>query len=217
MSINTESADREIDAQEINDQQTANASDVHIIRSASDSQLVQSAWGRLIDRNQATVQKAILARTRNVDMVDDLSQEIWIAVHRFLHQLEDPRKFSGWLAMIAIRLSINFVRRHKRMTSLNEKPSSGHGEYIDLLQSREPIPDEEVLLEEELGEIQAQTRNAISQLRPMDRYIIEQHYFKGLLLREIADQDDVPMGTVKRRLFTARKRFARIFEPLKEL
>jgi RNA polymerase sigma-70 factor (ECF subfamily) len=48
--------------------------------------------------------------------------------------------------------------------------------------------------------------DALAQLKPMDREVLVAFYIQGQSLLEIAEQFDVPIGTVKRRLHTARKR-----------
>ena len=71
-------------------------------------------------------------------------------------------------------------------------------------------PDRRLLQSEKI----AMVRRAIAQLRNIDKEMIELFYNRKLSLLEIQRMLDIPMGTVKRRLFTARHRAKELLERL---
>jgi RNA polymerase sigma-70 factor (ECF subfamily) len=54
--------------------------------------------------------------------------------------------------------------------------------------------------------------DALGRLKSLDREALDAFYMRGLTLIEIAETLEVPIGTVKRRLHTARKRLKRALE-----
>ncbi|MBM3231204.1 hypothetical protein FJZ28_02640 [Candidatus Peregrinibacteria bacterium] len=64
----------------------------------------------------------------------------------------------------------------------------------------EPIHD--LIRDEQVRKVRA----AIADLSELDREVVLDFYFDSLLLRDISEKRNCPIGTVKRRLFTARNR-----------
>src|SRR5204863_286478 len=106
-----------------------------------------------------------------------------------------PERFAGWLRQVAVRMAINRATRRVAPPSVEagilEGASVRADEPLDQLISRERA--------ERLWE-------ALGRLKSLDREALDAFYIRGHSLLEIAEQLGVPLGTVKRRLHTARKR-----------
>jgi RNA polymerase sigma-70 factor (ECF subfamily) len=158
------------------------------------------AFGELVVRFEGSVYAAALARVRQPQEAQELTQEVFVHAMRKIGQLRDPRCFAGWLRRITARMAINRLTR-KRL------PGAG-SDALDSVAARQMEPYEAV----ERAEQRVAVRAALKRLKPIDLTALEAFYLKGQSLVEIADRFDVPLGTVKRRLFTARARFKAALE-----
>jgi RNA polymerase sigma-70 factor (ECF subfamily) len=155
----------------------------------------REAFGTLVEQFQPTVYAIALRRLGNPSDALELSQEVFLHVLRRLGQLREPERFAGWLRQVAVRMAINRATRRVAPPSVEasvlESASGRSDEPLDQLISRERA--------ERLWE-------ALGQLKTLDREVLDAFYIRGHSLLEIAAMLGVPLGTVKRRLHTARKR-----------
>jgi RNA polymerase sigma-70 factor (ECF subfamily) len=155
----------------------------------------REAFGRLIEQFQPTVQAIALRRLGNVCEAMELTQEVFLHVLRRIHQLREPERFAGWLRQVAVRMAINRATRRIPPATVE----------IGVLEAASGQADEpvEALISRERAE---RLWTAMGRLKPLDRETLIAFYIRGLSLVEMADELDVPLGTIKRRLHTARKR-----------
>ena len=155
----------------------------------------RDAFGRLVEQFQPTVYAIALRRLGNASEALELTQEVFLHVLRRIHQLREPERFAGWLRQIAVRMAINQATRRVAPTAVEnsvlEETCERTGQPIDELISRERA--------ERLWA-------AMDRLRTLDRETLIAFYVRGLSLAEIAEESMAPLGTIKRRLHTARKR-----------
>ncbi len=120
---------------------------------------------------------------------------MFLHVLRRIAQLREPERFAGWLRQVAVRMAINRATRRVAPPSVEigvlEGASQQTDEPLDQLISRERA--------DRLWE-------ALGRLKSLDRQALDAFYIRGHSLLEIAEELGVPLGTVKRRLHTARKR-----------
>jgi RNA polymerase sigma-70 factor (ECF subfamily) len=155
----------------------------------------REAFGTLVEQFQPTVYAIALRRLGNPNDAMELAQEVFLHVLRRIGQLREPERFAGWLRQVAVRMAINRATRRVAPPSVEvgvlENASGRPDEPLDQLISRERA--------ERLWE-------ALGQLKSLDREALDAFYIRGHSLIEIAEMLGVPLGTVKRRLHTARKR-----------
>ena len=135
----------------------------------------------------------------------ELTQEVFLHVLRRIGQLREPERFAGWLRQVAVRMAINRATRRVAPPSVEigcprRGLSQPGDEPLDQLISRERA--------ERLWE-------ALGRLKSLDREALDAFYIRGHSLIEIAEELGVPLGTVKRRLHTARKRLKRLARGLR--
>jgi RNA polymerase sigma-70 factor (ECF subfamily) len=160
----------------------------------------RAAFGELVERFWGAVFASALGRVRDAHEAQELTQEVFVHAMRKIGQLRDPRCFAGWLRRITARMAVNRLTRRGIPTGSPEALEALAGGYTD--------PHESVVLAED----KAAVRSALRRLKPIDRAALEAFYLRGESLSEMADRFDVPLGTVKRRLHTARHRLKAALE-----
>ena len=149
----------------------------------------------LAEQFQPTVYAIALRRLGNASEAAELSQEVFLHVLRRIHQLREPERFAGWLRQVAVRMAINRATRRVAPATVETGVLEGAFEAADQ-------PVDELITRERAERLWA----ALSRLKTLDRESLIAFYIRGLSLVEIADELGVPLGTIKRRLHTARKR-----------
>jgi RNA polymerase sigma-70 factor, ECF subfamily len=153
------------------------------------------AYGELVQRFEQTVFAIILRRLRNQAEALEVTQDVFMQAMRKISQLREPERFAGWLRQIATRMAINRAVRRPKETLR-------HPETFDS-ENAEPDTPLDLLLQ---NEQRTQVRDGLSQLRDLDRQTLQAFYFDGMSLQEMSTSFNSPVGTIKRRLHTARHR-----------
>jgi RNA polymerase sigma-70 factor, ECF subfamily len=155
----------------------------------------RAAFGELVEQFQPTVYAIALRRLANASDALELTQEVFLHVLRRIGQLREPERFAGWLRQVAVRMAINRATRRLAPPSVEVGILEGASQQVD-----EPLDQ---LISRERAE---RLWEALARLKSLDREALDAFYIRGHSLLEIAEQLGVPLGTVKRRLHTARKR-----------
>jgi RNA polymerase sigma-70 factor (ECF subfamily) len=155
----------------------------------------REAFGALVEQFQPTVYALALRRLGNPSDALELTQEVFLHVLERIGQLREPERFAGWLRQVAVRMAINRATRRVAPpcveTGVLETVHVVSDEPLDQLISRERS---------------RRVMEALGRLKSLDREALDAFYIRGHSLLEIAEMLDVPLGTIKRRLHTARKR-----------
>jgi RNA polymerase sigma-70 factor (ECF subfamily) len=130
------------------------------------------------------------------DHVDDVLQEVWLAVFRALPRLADPAALATWLYRIA---------RDKASVQWRGRPPERLLDIADL--SEEPSQDDE-FRQEDAQEIHA----SLDQLTSEQREILVLRFLEDMTYEQIAKVTDCPIGTVRSRLFYAKSALRQAIE-----
>jgi RNA polymerase sigma-70 factor, ECF subfamily len=155
----------------------------------------REAFGALVEQFYSRVYAIVMQRLRNTAEADEVTQEVFLRAFRKLSQLNEPAAFAGWLCQIAARLSINRAVRRPPETAC--EPSS-----FDVMQQSVDNPTYDLMKQEDADQL----RDGLDRLGDMDRSTLMAFYFDGQSLKEMSVAFDSPIGTIKRRLHTARHR-----------
>jgi len=153
------------------------------------------AFGELVDRFHPAVYAVALARLRNANEALELTQEVFVHVMTRLDQLRDPHCFIGWLRQITVRMAIN--RLVRRAPFQNAEPK-----VLQNAAASAATPLEEMVRDEQKAEL----LDNLEKLKPMDRATLVAFYLRGQSLKQMSKEFETPVGTIKRRLHTARQR-----------
>ncbi|HEU5116491.1 MAG TPA: sigma-70 family RNA polymerase sigma factor [Isosphaeraceae bacterium] len=159
------------------------------------------AFGALVEQYEKTVYSVCLGRLRNPSEAAEMTQEVFLHVYKRLDQLREPERFAGWLRQVAARMAINRATRRV-------PPPSVEVEVLEAASGQRHEPIDELIARERARKLW----DALGRLKPIDREALVAFYIQGQALNEIADTLDVPLGTIKRRLHTARKRLKTLLE-----
>ena len=155
----------------------------------------REAFDELVRLFESRVYGIVMQRLRNTAEADEVVQEVFLRAFRKLSQLNEPERFAGWLCQIAARLSINRAVRRPAETIVESST-------FDALQSAPENPFEQLLRQESIEQLRA----GLNRLGDLDRATLWAFYFEGSSLKEMSEQFSSPIGTIKRRLHTARGR-----------
>ncbi len=135
---------------------------------------------------------------RNAADAEDVAQEALLKAFRSFHRLREPRRFRGWLVRIAFRMALDRSRSAKRREQRETSWS---------MPERRPVPP---TAEDLAGssEFQARLERAVQELPEKLRLVLLLAALQGYTLEEVSSMLDIPTGTVKSRLFFARKQLA---------
>lgn len=147
----------------------------------------------------------------NAQHAEDVFQGTFLSVHLRIEQFEPGKRFRPWLYAIASNKAIDFMRRNKRhqMASLDGtmQHSDSEESMVSRLSSPGPSPDELAMQ----GETTAKVRLAVSQLSEQTQQLIQLAFYQGLKYADIAEILNIPVGTVKSRVFTAMRKLNEIW------
>jgi len=135
---------------------------------------------------------------RNTADAEDVAQEALLRAYRRFDRLRDRSRFRAWLVRIAFRLALDRLRSGKRR------------ELRDTLWSQ-PEHQPPAATAENLAasnEFQARLENALAELPEKLRMVLLLAAMKGHTIDEIAGMLGISTGTVKSRIFYARKQLA---------
>jgi RNA polymerase sigma-70 factor (ECF subfamily) len=150
------------------------------------------AFGPIIERYKDAVFGVALSRLRNFHDAEDLTQSSFVEAFDRLADLKDPNRLGAWLRSITIHRCINYLKREARSVTIDsiEEPESSLNPYSDLEQT----------------ELREQVLTAIGRLSKTQRETVTLYYISGYSQQEVAHIQEVPVGTIKRRLYEARNR-----------
>ncbi len=153
------------------------------------------AFGQLVIRYEPMVFATICRRLKNRTCAREVTQDVFIQMLRKLSQLRDDALFEPWLRKIAVRLAINKAVRRPR-------ERLGEDDALGAVKSSGTAPLDRMVASENADKL----RECLGRLRELDRNTLVAFYFEGRSLQEMSDQFASPVGTIKRRLHTARNR-----------
>jgi RNA polymerase sigma-70 factor (ECF subfamily) len=160
----------------------------------------------LIIKYEKQIFNLIFNFTKDREVVADLAQETFLKAFRALHNFRGQSSFYTWLRRIAINNSINYLNTRTH-TSLDSEPLNT--EIRNLSDSKFGTPEKNILQEES----SALVRKAMNSLPERLRSILLMREFEDMTYEEIADALDCPVGTVRSRLFHARRLLKQKLEP----
>ncbi len=149
----------------------------------------------------------ILKIVQNEQDAEDILQESYIKMLEKIDEIDPDRNFTSWFYQIAINKSKDLLRRKNKV--FFESIDNEEYDYA-LEESPEFYPEEKV----DKDELCTQVMTAIDELTAEKRACVIMKYYAQMNVNEIAEILNVPIGTVKHRLFSARKDIKSSFEKL---
>lgn len=170
----------------------------------------QKAYADLMNTYREPIYYMLLKMTNSSTDADDLTIEAFGKAFKSLSQYTPEYAFSTWLFRIATNNCIDFIRKKRaKIVSIDNIYTSSDGEQIGIDIASETLDPEEKIIEKQKIKMM---REIVSKLKPHYRTLIELRYFDELSYEEIAQELNLPLGTVKAKLFRARDLLYNIFK-----
>ena len=168
---------------------TAYANDAELVAACLEG--TPGAFAALMEQHQRRVYNLCYRFVSNHEDASDLSQEVFLRVHRGLHRFQGGAALSTWLYRIAVNVSLNYVGV--------KRPIIEPVEPERLFDQRSESPGGIVAR----GERSAKVRAAIARLPDKQRATLNLRVYHDLTHREIAEIFGDSVGAVKANFFHA--------------
>lgn len=161
---------------------------LHAIRSGD-----TAAAEELVERTYSAVYASLCRLCGDSDLAADLTQETYQKAWAALPGFDGRSQLFTWLYRIAYTTFLNYIRRPRRTTSLDDDESSF--EVRD-----ESPPVDELLANAEEAE---RLRVAVMKLSDDLRFTVTAHFWGGLAVKEIAEIEKITTVAIRKRLHRA--------------
>jgi RNA polymerase sigma-70 factor (ECF subfamily) len=173
--------------------------DVRLVERAKKND--QAAYAQLMDRYREAIYYMLLKMVSNASDAEDLTIEAFGKAFKNLEQYTPTFAFSTWLFKIASNNCIDFIRK-KRIDHISLDRETGDKDRAsNIIIAEVPDPEEDLIRKQKAKLM----RSIVTTLKPRYRELVELRYFKEFSYEEIADELNLPLGTVKAQLFRARE------------
>lgn len=162
----------------------------------------QQAYAELMEYYRESVYLMMLKMVNNPYDAEDLTMEAFGKAFHKLYQYTNTNAFSTWLYKIAANNCIDFLRKKSlNLVMIDEGFENEEGDMHTIEIKDEMLNPEEKFCDKEYKD---SMRKIVARLKPHYRELIELRYFEELSYEEIAQQMEIPLGTVKAKLFRAK-------------
>ena len=192
---------------------TANILSLENLRDLTDGELLAKAitgredsFEELVRRYQRPITNYVYRMVGNYDAALDVTQEVFIKVYNSMPRYSSEYKFSTWLYKISHNAAIDYLRRNSSQTQRLETENAD-GTFELQFESQRPSPE----LERERSEWREEIAAVVKCLPTGYRELILLRHTQDLSYDEIAEITNLPLGTVKNRLFRAREMMRELF------
>lgn len=168
----------------------------------------QEAFGQVMRLHYEQVFRVVHAIVRNEHDARDVSQEVWLRIWRELPKFRGDAKFTTWIHPIAVRKSLDHLRKRRRWFDRFLPFASAVDEDSTVPAVAEPAVEATARDELEGAERRARVHRALDALPPKHRAVLALRELEGQSYEEIAAATALPIGTVMSRLHHARRLLA---------
>jgi RNA polymerase sigma-70 factor (ECF subfamily) len=150
----------------------------------------RDAASGLVDRYQKPLFNVALRMLGNVEDAEDVTQTVFLNAFLKLRTYDPRYRFFSWVYRMTVNESLNVLKGRKRTVTLEAEPSV-------------PAPGATA---DRTAEVQDLVGRALMRLKHDDRAVVVLKHFASFSYEEIAEVLEIPVRTVKSRLYTARDR-----------
>ncbi|MER2262105.1 MAG: sigma-70 family RNA polymerase sigma factor [Psychrobacillus sp.] len=143
----------------------------------------EHAFLQLMQMHKAALYRTAYAFLKNEHDAIEAMQEVTFRAYQKIHTVKEPNYIKTWLVRIMINYCQTQLKKNKRFLSEDTLPKLGYNENSTYLEIEE----------------------AISTLSEKEQQLIYMKYYQDSKIKEIAEIESIPEGTVKSRLHKALK------------
>lgn len=157
-----------------------------------------ASYELLIRKYQSKLFSTVLHMVKNRELAEDIVQESFLRAFRKLDTLNNRSQFYPWIKRIALNMALNHFEKEKRVLDV-ESDDDDESSFFENISSGES--PEELTLKEEMKRY---VRMFVDSLPDRLRVVIILREVEDMSYEEIAEMLNIPLGTVRSRLFNAR-------------
>lgn len=173
----------------------------------------QQAFRRLFERHAPGVRRIVARYVKETDEVADQVQEVFARAFHALRRFDGRSRFFTWLYRIAVNQSIEGSARLRRQRQFEASMENVELHPTQVVDTRSWVatPDESLAAKQVARTVQL----AVQALSPEYRTALQLREIEGLTYEEIAARLDIPLGTVRTRIFRAREAISSALVPVR--
>jgi len=178
--------------------------DYELVMSAIDGD--QKAYAELLGTYRDSIYFMLLKMVSNKSDAEDLTIEAFGKAFKNLKNYTPNYAFSTWLFKIATNNCIDFLRKKKiqqKHVSIDKENEEDYQSTVTLF-STAPDPEEELIIKQK----EKLLHTIVKKLNPRYRDLVKLRYFEQMSYAEIAEELNLPIGTVKAQLYRSRELLA---------
>ena len=158
--------------------------------------MTKSEFGTLILSHQSFLKQLALKLTKNTEASNDLTQETYFKAIRNSDKFQKGTNIKGWLYTIMKNTFINAYRKSKNQNTFVDETENKY--FINIGQT-EKVAQTDAIVDREY---------MMEQINSIEKTYVETFmmYYNGYKYEEISEILSIPLGTVKSRIFLARKK-----------
>ena len=173
----------------------------------------QQAFTLLVRKYQNRVANILTRYVRSSGDIADVTQEVFIKVHKSLPSFRGDSAFYTWLYRITVNTAKNYLTSQSRRPPASDIDALEADSYDGSDALKEADSPESILRSEEIKQVIMDT---IDKLPAELKAAITLRELEGMSYDEIAKIEDCPIGTVRSRIFRARDAIDKQLAPLLE-
>lgn len=159
----------------------------------------EGAFDTLYRRYAPAAYGVALRVLRQPALAEEVAAEAFLAVWTAPHAYDPSRgTFRMFLLSLVHHRAVDAVRREERLRSREQRANPPAAPDEDVMET--------VLEEADLADRRKRVRHALEALPEDQRRLVELMYFRGWTQSKIAEEEEIPLGTVKSRVFSAMRR-----------
>ena len=162
-------------------------------------------FNELIKANKQNVKNIIRLITKQDN--EDLEQEVYVKVWKNADKYEERGSFKSWISTVAKNVSKDYL---KSAGFRNASNTTSDELVMATIKDNKETPEKKVLA----GERQSRIIDAIEELKPKLKEAIMLCEIQGYTYEEAAKKMNCPLGTVKSRIYNAKKELAEKLQDL---
>lgn len=159
----------------------------------------------IIKNNQNNVRSIIRLITKETN--EDLEQEVFVKVWKNSNKYKEQGSFKSWINTIAKNVSKDYL---KSVQKRNQDAITNDDEILNTIKDKKSTPELRVISNDR----QRQITEAIDTLKPKFREVVMLCEIYGYTYEEAAFKLKCPIGTIKSRLYNAKKELANLLKDL---
>lgn len=153
----------------------------------------------LMGRFSNLVKKVISRLIKDPEIVEELTQEVFLKIYNTIERFDTEYRFSGWIGIIARNTAIDYLRKNNRYDHVYFEDYPGYDFNISSQN------EDNVFQFMEKKQLSSFIKKRISELPVKYRKVLDLRYYEDKTYEEIASLIEKPMGTVKNRIFRAKE------------